>query len=38
MKQYSTEDVTIGIIATIGVLILIVVFVWVVRQILSRKD
>jgi len=38
MKDYGTEDIIIGVIASIGVVILLVVFVYVVRQIMMRKD
>lgn len=32
------EDLLIAIIATIGVIVLLVVFVYVVKQIILRKD
>lgn len=38
MREYSTEDVIVGVIAAVGVLVLLVVFVYVVRQILMGKD
>ncbi|ALA59585.1 hypothetical protein NITMOv2_3186 [Nitrospira moscoviensis] len=38
MKEFSTEDIVIGVVASAGVVVLIVVFVYVVRQILTRKD
>jgi len=34
----ATEDIVIGILASLGVLLLIVVFVYVLRQVLVRKD
>ena len=38
MQGHSIEDVVIGVIAVVGVLVLIAVFVYVVKQILLRKD
>lgn len=38
MKEFSSGDVAIGVIAAIGVVILLIVFVYVVRQIMMRKD
>jgi hypothetical protein len=38
MQGHSTEDIVIGVVAVMGVLVLIVVFVYVVKQILLRKD
>ncbi len=38
MKEFSTEDVVIGVIASVGVIVLVVVFVYAVRQIMMRKD
>lgn len=38
MREFTTEDTIIGVIAAIGVVVLILVFVYVVKQILSRKD
>ena len=37
MREYTTEDLVIGIVAAVGVLVLIVVFVYVVKQVLSQK-
>lgn len=37
MREFTTEDLVIGVIASIGVLVLIVVFVYVVKQVM-RKD
>lgn len=37
MREFATEDLVIGVIASIGVLVLIVVFVYVVKQVM-RKD
>ena len=38
MKEVATENIVIGVLASIGVVVLIVVFVYVVRQVLMRKD
>jgi hypothetical protein len=38
MKELATENIVIGVLASIGVVVLIVVFVYVVRQVLMRKD
>jgi hypothetical protein len=34
----ATENIVIGVLASLGVLVLIVLFVYVVRQIIFRKD
>ena len=38
MRQFTTEDTIIGVVAMIGVIVLIVLFVYVVKQIILRKD
>ena len=38
MKEIATENIVIGVLASIGVVVLILVFVYVVRQVLMRKD
>jgi hypothetical protein len=38
MKEMATENVVIAVLATIGVVVLLVLFVYVVRQIIVRKD
>ncbi len=38
MKDVSSGDMIIGVMASIGVVILLVLFVYVVRQIMTRKD
>jgi hypothetical protein len=38
MKEIATENIVIGVLASIGIVVLIVVFVYVVRQVLMRKD
>lgn len=38
MKEFSTEDIVIGVIASVGVVMLLILFAYVVRQIMMRKD
>ena len=39
MKQeYGTGDIIVGILGTIGVVVLIVLFIYVVRNVLSKKE
>jgi hypothetical protein len=38
MKEFTTADIVIGIIASVGVVILLIVFVYVVRQIMRRPS
>jgi hypothetical protein len=38
MQEMATENIVIGVLASLGVLVLIVLFVYVVRQIIFRKD
>lgn len=38
MKAIATENIVIAALASIGVIILIVLFVYVVKQIILRKD
>jgi hypothetical protein len=38
MKEMATENIVIGVLASIGVLVLIVVFVYVVKQVILRKN
>lgn len=37
MQEHSTGDIVIGAVAVMGVLVLIVVFVYVVKQVFSKK-
>jgi hypothetical protein len=37
MQGMATENIVIGVLASIGVVVLIVVFVYVLRQVLSQK-
>jgi hypothetical protein len=36
MREYAAEDIVIGVIASLGVVVLVVVFVLVVRQVLKK--
>ena len=36
MRDYAAEDIVIGVIASLGVLVLIVVFVMVFRQVIRK--
>lgn len=38
MKEIATENIVIGVLAGLGVVVLIIVFVYVVKQIVMRKD
>ncbi len=38
MKEMATENVVIAVLATIGVVVLLVLFVFVVRQILKKES
>lgn len=38
MKEMATENLVIGVLAAIGVIVLLALFVYVVRQIMMRKD
>jgi hypothetical protein len=38
MREMATENIVIGVLASIGVLVLIVVFVYVLKQVIMRKD
>ena len=38
MKEMATENIVIGVLAMLGVVVLIIVFVYVLRQVLARKD
>ena len=38
MREFTTGDTIIGVVAAIGVIVLIVLFVYVVKQIILRKD
>ena len=38
MKEMATENIVIGVLAMLGVVVLVIVFVYVLRQVLLRKD
>jgi hypothetical protein len=38
MREFATEDIVVGVIASIGVIVLIVVFVYVVKQVLKKES
>ena len=37
MREIATENIVIGVLASIGVMVLIVVFVYVVKQMFNQK-
>jgi hypothetical protein len=38
MEEMATENIVIGVLASLGVVVLIAVFIYVLRQVLLRKD
>ena len=38
MQEMATENIVIGVLASLGVVVLIVLFIYVVKQIILRKD
>lgn len=38
MTEMATENIVIGVLASIGVLVLLVVFGYVLKQVITRKD
>jgi hypothetical protein len=38
MQEMATENIVIGVLASLGVVVLIAVFVYVLKQVLLRKD
>jgi hypothetical protein len=38
MQEMATENIVIGVLASLGVVVLIAVFIYVLRQVLRRKD
>jgi hypothetical protein len=38
MKEMATENIVIGVLASLGVVVLLVLFVYVVKQIIMRED
>jgi hypothetical protein len=38
MQEMATENIVIGVLASLGVVVLIVLFVYVVKQVILGKD
>jgi hypothetical protein len=38
MQEIATENIVIGVLASLGVVVLIIVFVYVLKQVILRKD
>jgi hypothetical protein len=38
MQEMATENIVIGVLASLGVIVLLAVFIYVLRQVLLRKD
>jgi hypothetical protein len=38
MREFATEDIVVGVVAAIGVVVLIAVFVYVLRQVLKKES
>ena len=38
MQEMATGNIVIGVLASLGVVVLIVVFVYVLKQVILRKD
>jgi hypothetical protein len=38
MQEMATENIVIGVLASLGVVLLIAVFIYVLKQVLRRKD
>jgi hypothetical protein len=38
MHEVATENIVIGVLASLGVVVLIIVFVYVLKQVILRKD
>ena len=38
MQDIATENIVIGVLASLGVVVLIIVFVYVLKQVIFRKD
>lgn len=38
MQEVATENIVIGVLASLGVVVLIAVFIYVLKQVLRRKD
>ena len=38
MQEMATENIVIGVLASLGVVVLILVFVYVLKQVILKKD
>jgi hypothetical protein len=38
MQEMATENIVIGVLASLGVIVLIMLFVYVLKQVILRKD
>ena len=38
MQEMATENIVIGVLASIGVFVIIIVFGYVLKQVITRKD
>ena len=38
MQDMATENIVIGVLASLGVVVLIILFVYVLKQVIFRKD
>ena len=38
MQEIAIENIVIGVLASLGVVILVIVFVYVLKQVIMRKD
>jgi len=38
MREFTTEEIVVGLIASIGVVVLLVIFAYVVRQVLKKES
>jgi len=38
MREYTTEEIVVGVVASIGVAVLLVVFVYVVKLVLKKES
>jgi hypothetical protein len=38
MQELATANIVIGVLASLGVVVLIIVFVYVLKQVILRKD
>lgn len=38
MQEIATENIVVGVLASLGVIVLIILFVYVLKQVILRKD